>query len=151
MIMNSLKIQIPEGFKVGNFNKETGEVTFIAKPKEIKELIKTFDDVLKYHGLNSNSVDFTGTVDEIAYKKLKLVARALNEGWEPDWSDSDQPKYYPWFNMERSASGGFSYNDCDHNWTYSTVGSRLCFKSADLAKYAGTQFKDLYEDYFVIK
>lgn len=120
--------------------------------------IKTFEDACKALNLNSESVipDFSIFPEShqkamSAHAKLIIITEALNEGWRPDWSDSDQWKYYPWFDMEASASGGFSCVDYGHFWAISNVGSRLCFKSADLAKYAGTQFKDLYEEYFVIK
>lgn len=148
--MDSIKIQIPEGFKVGSFNKDTGEVTFVEAPKDIKSRIRNFDDVLKHHGIHplSAALIFVGTPDEIAYKKLKLIVRSLNEGWEPNWNDSNERKYYPWFKM---ASGGFSYGDYVNSWAHSIVGSRLCFKSADLAKYAAETFTDIYKDFFIIQ
>lgn len=147
--MKTITIPIPEGFQIDSLDKSTGEIKLIPVPKSIKERIKTFDDVLNYHGFHENSPFLsTGTPDEIAYKKLKFIAEALNEGWEPDWDDSDQRKYYPWFKM---ASGGFSYRVYDGHWASSHVGSRLCFKSADLAKYAAETFTDIYKEFFIIK
>lgn len=120
--------------------------------------IKTFEDACKALNLNSTAVipDFSAFPEThqksmIAHSKLIIIAEALNEGWKPDWSDSDQYKYYPWFDMEESASGGFSSHVCAADWTSSIVGSRLSFKSRELAEYAGTQFLDLYKDYFVIE
>ena len=87
----------------------------------------------------------------IAHLQLIIIAKALNEDWTPDWSDDDVYKYYPWFNMESSSAGGFVYCD-SFNWNSVTyVGSRLCFKSRELAEYAAKQFQNIYEDYFVIK
>ncbi|CAM3555055.1 hypothetical protein ELOC111193_10640 [Elizabethkingia occulta] len=147
--MNELKIQIPEGFQIGAFDKVTGVVKFEAKPKDIKERIKTFNDVLQYHGIKSETFSMecvSLTDDEIAYKQIKLIASALNEGWVPDWNDRNQTKYYPWFRMG-SSSGGFSYGDYDCVRSLSLVGSRLCYKSSELAKYAGTQFISIYKKF----
>ena len=83
---------------------------------------------------------------DIAFIKLRTIAEALNEGWQPDWNNYDEYKYYPWFNM----GGGFSFYGYDYSYTFSNVGSRLCFKSRDLAEYAGQQFTDLYKDLFVL-
>jgi hypothetical protein len=83
----------------------------------------------------------------IASIKLMIICEALNDGWKPNWNDSNQTKYYPWFDMRQSASGGFSYHGCGHRETASTVGSHLCFKSSDLAKYAAETFTDIYNDF----
>lgn len=120
--------------------------------------IKTFEDACASLNLDPTSVipDFSSFPENdrkamIAHAKLIIINQALNEGWKPDWSNDDEYKYYPWFDMEESASGGFSYSASDSWHTATYVGSRLCFQSRELAKYAGTQFKELYEDYFVIK
>ncbi len=125
---------------------------------KITEKIKTFEDACKALNLNPETVlpDFSVFPEIhqtalIAHAKLIIITQALNENKYPNWSDSDEYKYYPWFDMRKSASGGFSYDVCVIWGTTSNVGSRLCFKSRELAEYAGTQFKDLYEDYFVIK
>ena len=41
--------------------------------------------------------------DEIARRKLETITEALNEGWRPDWSNTDEPKYYPWFYIKPDA------------------------------------------------
>lgn len=149
MKTETLTIEVPKGFQIDSFDTATGVVKFKEIPKDIKERIKTFDDVLEYHGIGKRQTNFllNGKPDENAYRKLKLIAQALNEGWEPDWDDSDQKKYYPWFKM---ASGGFSYAVFANHWTDSAVGSRLCFKSADLAKYAAETFTDIYKEFFTL-
>ena len=123
--------------------------------KDIKERIKTFDDVLDYHNLIAE--DFYNqcsklSKDEIAYRKIKLIAEALNEGWTPDWSNGEWDKWYPWFDMDDSSSAGrFSFGVAGSLGSNSLVGSRLCFKSEELADYAGTQFLELYRELFVIE
>ena len=124
--------------------------------KDIKERIKTFDDVIRELGDDpeefKNAISIMEEPDEIAYVKLKLIAKALNEGWTPDWSNGEWDKWYPWFNMNDSSSAGrFSFYAAATQYSYSNVGSRLCFKSEELADYAGTQFLELYRELFVIE
>jgi hypothetical protein len=89
------------------------------------------------------------------YAKLFLIAEALNEGWVPDWGNDDQWKYYPWMwvkpNTKNPSGFGLSYYVCDVDRSYSSVGSRLCFKSRELAEYAGKQFSKVYEEAFLIE
>lgn len=152
--MNQLKINIPEGFKIKSFNQSTGEINFEPLPKDIKERIKSFEDVLKEKNMtleDFNELNEDLEPDEVAYRKIKLIAKVLNEGWTPDWSNSNEYKYYPWFKMGSPSGVWFSYFDYDVWSARSTVGSRLCFKSRELAEYAGKQFESLYKDYFVIE
>lgn len=81
----------------------------------------------------------------IAYYKLRIIAQAINDNWKPNWKDYSQYKYYPWFEQNKSGLG-FSYAAYAYWRTYSTVGSRLCYKDSDRAMYAGKQFKKLYND-----
>lgn len=84
----------------------------------------------------------------IAHAKLVVIAEALNDGWKPNWKNDDEYKYYPWFDM--SSGSGLSFDVYDSRYSYSSVGSRLCFQTRELATYAGKQFKALYEQYFII-
>lgn len=83
----------------------------------------------------------------LAYHKLTVITRALNNGWKPNWDDQNEWKYYPLF---RYVNAGLSYA-----LTYSAataanaaIGSRLCFPTSALAKYAAEHFADLYRDYY---
>ena len=122
--------------------------------KDIKERIKTFDDVIRELGDDpeefKNAISIMEEPDEIAYVKLKLIAKALNEGWTPDWSNGEWDKWYPWFKMDDSSSAGrFSFGDSVFQGSASGVGSRLCFKSRELSNYAGKQFEDIYRKVFI--
>jgi hypothetical protein len=128
-----------------------GTETFKAKKTgKITDRVKTFEDALAELGKSYDEfVTACGGLsdDEVAYKKLKIIRLALNEGWKPNWNDSSEYKYYPWFDMRTEGGFDFSYSSYD-SWTSdATAGSRLCFKSSDLAKYAGTQFLDIYKDF----
>ena|SRR3990167_121253 len=149
--MKSLQINIPNGFEVDKFDTKTGEITFKEKPKCIMQRIKTIEDVLKYHNIEKDDfeADYKGLPEDVkAYRLLVLIASALNEGWTPDWNNSNEYKYQVYFTM---GSSGFRCHDCDGWHAGSYVGSRLCFKTAELAKYASTQFTDIYSNYFLIK
>lgn len=131
------------------------------------EKIKSFEDACKALGISTVLPDVS-KLDEISQKgvvssyKLQIIARALNkvgedgtgtEEWTPNWNDHNEYKYYPWFYMGKdgaSPGGGFRYGDFVYGYTDSFVGSRLCFKSAELARYAGNTFEDLYKDYFLM-
>ncbi len=121
---------------------------------EVKDRIKNFDDVLKENEISRE--DFEKSCkglepDEIAYRMAKLVCLAFNEGWTPDWTNSNEYKYFPWFKIGSSSGVGFSYYVCVNWGTGSFVGSRLCFKSRDLAQYAGKLFEqEIYKPLFTI-
>ncbi|MBF03218.1 MAG: hypothetical protein CMP76_07975 [Flavobacterium sp.] len=146
--MNTLKIKIPDGHKIGAFNQQTGEITFEPIPKIITERIKTFEDVLKE--LDIDPQDFHTKThrldkDTKAYEQIKLIVKALNEGWTPDWSNSNEYKYFPWFKMGSPSGSGFRFRVYDDWHSYSYVGSRLALKTKELAEHAGKQFEDIYK------
>jgi hypothetical protein len=122
--------------------------------------IKTFEDACKHLGITNDTPNVSILPEQhqkaiTAHYKLVIIAQALNDGWEPDWNNYSEYKYYPWFDLEiygdAVPGSGFSYRGCVCGRTHSRVGSRLCYKSSDLAEYAGKQFLDLYKDYFVIQ
>jgi hypothetical protein len=83
-----------------------------------------------------------------AHYRLVIIARALNGNWKPDWTNWDQNKYYPWFAFR---GGQFVFHVVRYVFTSSPLGSRLCFRTRELAEYAGKQFEDLYHEYFHIE
>lgn len=130
----------------------------------ITDQIKSFEDACTALNLNSaEEIPFAQPKNRDqkavnAAAKIFIIAKALNERWVPDWYNWDEYKYYPWFDMspekddeEETAVGGsgFSFVDCDSG--DSSVGSRLVFKTRDLARYAGTQFLDIYRDLMIIE
>jgi hypothetical protein len=125
----SLKNQIQENLK---------------SDKPVTERIKTFEDACNETGINPLLfLDSSCTPDELAYRKLKVIAKALNKGVELTFANSDQKKWYPWFEYKGS---GFRFYGAYYGYTISNTagGSRLCYASEELARYAGTQFIDLY-------
>lgn len=118
----------------------------IVVPKDITERIKTFEDACKELELDpAYELSHILSKDVMAYLKLKIIIRALNEGWTPDFTNGNEYKYYPWFKFVPGS--GFSLNVVRFGRTLTNVGARLCFKERKLAEYAATQFIDIYNDY----
>lgn len=141
------------------------------KPKDIRERIKTFGDAAKAVGIidvvewEENYADLEP--DILAYFKLRIICKALNEGWVPTFK-ADETRYYPWFwlytqdeinNMERQEKqkrnlqlckigdyAGFAcaYSANAPSTASACIGSRLCLKSDELATYCGKQFTELW-------
>lgn len=178
------KEQLINSYKTAdNETKKTLEAIFgkeIFKPKDIKERIKTFEDARSELGSAHPLVEEYETItcrcgglsdDILAYMKLRIIAAALNEGWEPQFTE-DEWRYFPWFVLytqkeidemdeeqksrvvfrsyySANASGGVAYafTSYDSSNTLAYIGSRLAFKSRELAKYAGEQFVEIWADY----
>jgi hypothetical protein len=104
--------------------------------------------ILNYNGQEKNMLAV------VAFLKLSLISRAMNclandgQIWQPDWSNTDEYKFYPW--LKYVAGSGFSDRGylCDSAGT--GVGSRLCFKTSEMARHAAVHFKDLYNDLFTL-
>lgn len=129
--------------------------------EEITDRVKTYEDACKVLGvepINEQNAKAQGfRSDEIARRKLETIAAALNEGWKPDWNNTDQYKYYPYFYIQENAKGkgsaGLSCANARHAAAnaYANLGSRLCFYASRLARYASNQFTDLYEQILIEK
>lgn len=123
--------------------------------KSVKDRVKSYQDACEDLGIEPLKLtDFSGLPESdqkhaYASHKLTIIIRALNEGWIPDYSNVNEPKYYGYFKYSGSGSG-FSYDGCAYDDAYSGVGARLSLKSRDLAEYAGKQFIKEYNDYLSI-
>src|SRR5688572_10738351 len=99
------------------------------------ERIKSFEEACNALKIETTVPDYSYAPEEDraaleAHYKLVIIAKALNEGWKPNWNDHNEYKHYPWFYNYKSGVG-FSHNDYDYSRTLTTVGSRLCFKSSE--------------------
>lgn len=167
-------------------HKVFGEETF--KPKDIMERVKTFEDacrelgedhpfVRSYNGYANNIHENNkNDTDILAYLKLRIICAALNEGWEPQFTE-DEWRYYPWFTLwtedelsEKSdewktdrhlistgeyqtdyAGLVFAYSNDTPSAANALIGSRLCLKSDTLAVYCGKQFINIWADFCLIR
>lgn len=166
------------------------DVDFTQKDnRPVTERIKTFEDacealgedhlfVQMFHDIYYKSEKAGANVnsDVVAYLKLRIICAALNEGWEPQYTE-DEWRYYPWHFLyteskindmdadERADRHMMSAGDfnteyagfaCAYSYhapsrTGANVGSRLCLKSRDLAIYCGKQFIDLWANFKLIR
>ena len=109
--------------------------------------------------------------DLYAYLKLRIIVAALNEGWEPKFEKGEY-RYFPWFYLytkeqydelddeekwrcvlrsggASDAHYGFVFVNAHVDASYSSafVGSRLAFRTRELAAYAGRQFTEEWADF----
>lgn len=123
----------------------------VALYDNITDRVKSFEDACQVLGISTNVPEVKGLPRKhqkaiIANYKLIVIAEALNEGWKPNWQDSDEYKYYPWFDMSNPAGVGSSLTYFTASSTYAHFGSRLCLKNRELAIYFGQTFTDLFND-----
>ena len=185
-----IEIEIPEG-KVAEWKEINGVTTLVlvdeVDNRPVTERIKTFEDACNELGEENVLVQAYRTAefntsgnqsdvsDVVAYLKLRVIAEALNEGWEPHFT-KDEYRWYPWFylytqeeidNMGeekkkniwrfgcRSDIGsncGLAYASSPDAWlsSNSTASARLAVKSESLANYFGQQFIDIWSDYVAL-
>lgn len=123
----------------------------VALYDNITDRVKSFEDACQVLGISTNVPEVKGLPRKhqkaiIANYKLIVIAEALNEGWKPNWQDSDEYKYYPWFDMSNPAGVGYSHTHCAASSANALFGSRLCLKNRELAIYFGQTFTDLFND-----
>jgi len=123
----------------------------------VQDRIKSIDDAIKELGDNDPDVvdylklEAAGINSHVLYSQmLVVIVKALNEEWIPDWHNDAWDKWVNWFYLSSSSSGRFSFDCSDDRFSDSNCGSRLCFKSKELAQYAAKQFIDIYEKAFTI-
>lgn len=119
----------------------------VFKNKDIRDLIKTVDDA--YEATKRPKQDFSFLPEDIrdyfqAQYDAIVITEALNEGWVPDWDNDNEPKWRQWFVMSLSA---FAFRDSyyGYSFAYAGCGSRLHFRSEELAIYAAKQFPDVWK------
>lgn len=160
--------------------------------RPVTERIKTFEDACRELGEEHPLIqayrqileiatceDYmkeTFGVDMVAYLKLRIICAAINEGWEPKFTE-DEWRYYPWFylytqqelddmdNDEKQErhmidTGDYETEYCGFGGAYSDnvpsdaiayVGSRLCLKNSELATYCGKQFISIWADFNLVR
>lgn len=139
-----------------------------------KELGSDHPLVLAYQNTNLRDAEVANdNKDIIAYMKLRIIVAALNEGWEPQFIPGEY-RWSPYFvlytkdeidemdektrarvvyrsSYNAFAVGGVSYalSSSVSAYVNADFGSRLAFKTDDLAEYAGKQFIEIYADFML--
>jgi len=116
--------------------------------------IKSYEDACKALGLKPIADEVFNAFQQedrrtmAAYHKLAVITCAINEGWQPDWSNRNERKYEPYM-YTNSAGLAFAHTSFAPSLTSTFIGSRLCFRDYERAAFAVKTFGDtLYKDYF---
>lgn len=184
-----IQVEIPAGKKaawVDGFLKLVDTEEEQKKDERpITERVKTFEDACKELGEDHKLVQQFKAIQEAiaedkeatAYFKLGIITAALNEGWEPDFTNDDEYRYYPylclwtkeeledkdeawkddhnlqlWFGGGASSDGAACGLASAHSfaaWStaYAHISARLAHKTEELAIYSGKQFTELWANY----
>lgn len=188
-----IQVEIPAGKKAawvdGFLKLVDAEEEQKKDERPITERVKTFEDACKELGEDHKLVQQFKAIQEAiaedkeatAYFKLGIITAALNEGWEPDFTNDNEYRYYPYLclltkeeledkdeswkdehNLQLWLGGGPSYNgsDCGRAYAYSYsawslayayLSARLAHKTEELAIYSGKQFTELWANYYTGK
>lgn len=131
-----------------------------AETKELRDIINA--PLVKNHMVTTitEAVDYLGDCDEeviklkalisakidgkpLAFQQLIVVVKTLNEKVLPNWNNTNEAKYYPWWDMR----GGLRFFSSDYYYSCSNVPSHLCFRSEALCAHAAKYFYDTYKAY----
>ena len=183
-----IQVEIPAGKKAAWVD---GFLTIVDAEEEqrkderpITERVKTFEDACKELGEDHKLVQQFKAIQEAiaedkeatAYFKLGIITAALNDGWEPDFTNYDEYRYYPYLclwtkegledkdeawkdehNLQLWIGGGsrttvriaVAYASSNFAWANANanISARLAHKTEELAIYSGKQFTELWANY----
>lgn len=111
--------------------------------EEVKDRLKGYEsacEIIKRKPLTIEDFKFLGekqAVKQYARHRIQTGIEAINEGWEPDYENSNEPKYEIW---QRGKQYGFSSSV--HVSYTSTVGSDLVCQTREKAE----QIKDVFKE-----
>lgn len=184
-----IQVEIPAGKKAawvdGFLKLVDAEEEQKKDERPITERVKTFEDACKELGEDHKLVQQFKAIQEAiaedkeatAYFKLGIITAALNEGWEPDFTNDDEYRYYPylclwtkeeledkdeawkddhnlllWIGGGNSSYGAFcglASASSDSAWSFANAhfSARLAHKTEELAIYSGKQFTELWANY----
>lgn len=159
------------------FGKELFAQDIKDKVKTFEDAVAILGDehplVAQFRVIESSFKEADNNLHLFAYARLVIIAEALNEGWKPKF-DSDECRYYPYFYIytkkeyeeldedekkdcrvvgrshdNANAGGGVVCAHANNASSYSDTyhGSRLAFKTRELAEYCGKQFIDIWEKF----
>lgn len=193
MEKGTIQVEIPAGKKAawvdGFLKLVDAEEEQKKDERPITERVKTFEDACNELGEDHKLVqqyraaEGTSLMDSInvaAYLKLRIITAALNEGWEPQFTE-DEERWYPylvlWFKGELDDKsdewkdernlqvpvvvGGAAPGSNVGVSALSSIdvvsnsdtndGSALVFRKSEIARFAGQQFTELWANYYTGK
>ena len=113
---NQLTINIPEGMKIDLENSDLANGIVKFKKKDIT--YRNIEDALKL-GKNCKSiiVNESNVSKLVALSKLMNIAKYYNGDWNPDWSNTNEYKYY----IIYSYKDNIYAIDYSYYYTYNTI------------------------------
>lgn len=141
--------------------KMFGEEVF---KSNVMDRVKTFEDACRE--LNIDPVKWleeneTNKMDAhvLAYLKLCIIAKALRGSWKPNWANTDEWKYYPWFKIVPAVVGNASfgselgvsvlYSSSVASLSNASFGGALASETEEIAIYFGKQFAEIWKEYLL--
>lgn len=129
--------------------EEAFGVTFFKS--KITDIIKSLDDIYIYLDLNRELVipfKNPSTKQERSINAMfdiQNISKVLNGNWIPNWEDTDEYKYYPYFKKQELSGWVVGY--CYFVYFGAMLGFGCYFKTEKLALFAGKTFPETYIDY----
>lgn len=116
--------------------------------------IENLQQAYEADGLNADLVTITGIPERHieavkAFAHLCMVTDFVNNEFNPDYCDFNQPKYNPVVQLGSSSGPVFSYYVCACWHTYSDVGARLVSESSKASKHIFDTFPELYKNLMI--
>lgn len=118
-----------------------------AEIEDITKVVTSYEAACELDGIKPLTIEdfaFLPAADRNYHfndHKAVIITRVLNQGWVPNWNDSNEEKWYIWFKWVGS---GFSLLGVSFVLSYTRVGSRHHFKTEALARYAAGQFPEIF-------
>lgn len=120
---------------------ETAEESQPEKKEVDLSKIQNWEDVAKAHGIDPvlslprpDPKNEDEENDNAHFMAKRVVALFRKDVKFPDWGNSNQIKYVPWFNMPNDKGVGFSFLGYGSWFTVTYVGSRLCWEDSGIMK-----------------
>lgn len=84
---------------------------------------------------------------QLAYHKLCNISKVFNGNWIPDFKNSSQYKYFPYFTKNKNGSWSVISSSAAYYFGYSLLGFGLYFKDEKTALHVVNLFLEIYLDY----
>ena len=171
-----MKIEIQKSNLVAAYNVAAGNVkevlvTMFGKDAVMPDKpdysdyhnIQTMDDVFAATGCNKEEFEkkLADLPEDVqAFMLLRLIRKALNPTWIPNWADTDEWKYFPYFSIEVPAGVGGAhhgshlgvsclYSDTVASSSAAGFGGALASENREIAIWFGEHFAEIWRGYLL--
>lgn len=136
--MKDLKIEIPEGYEIDQEKSTFQKIVF-------KESKNDLQKIFKYNNTTEEEFNkkWENFEDHEKYGALeKMIVNYYNKGEKPNWENSNQYKYYPFFIIQEE---NFHYDGYVGWWASSGTSSRLAYLRKEDMLEAVELYLDVYK------